>query len=517
MLEMTSFRSAVSGLDSDNYFLLSFIGIGVIFTLIMLWLLRIIVTKRVRENTEQLQQANAKLHQDLAACKAVEKEFVVHKEHLIHVAHYDNLTALPNRIFFNEMLNKNINHANRYDKMLAILIISLDQFQNIMAAIGHPAVELLLKEIAGRFLSVLRAGDILARLSGDEFIVLLNDITDPKIAGSVAEKLLYTCSQPAKIQSQELIITASIGICIYPNDGIRLEDLQKNADMALEKAKRTGGNVFTYFTKEMDIEAHQHIKEKTSLRKAISNNEFVLYFQPLLNLQDGSVNSAEALIRWDHPVHGIITPERFIPHAEETGMILQIGEWVLGEACRINKLWLDQGYQPIRVAVNLSTKQFRNTDIVEQIANALNKSGLDPNYLTLEISENTVMNDVDDSIKKLHAMKKLGVHLTIDNFGTGYISINYLNQIPVNVLKIDRSFVKGIPNNSNDLALANAVISLAHSLGIKAAAEGVETAEQLQFLADATCDVVQGYYLSRPLPQERFILQLRTHATENFA
>lgn len=568
MFEMTSPRSIfLTGMDAINYYLISFLALGVVFSLLLLWLLRALIIKRlekldrevatisknnqlsrrvdatgtdelssvssqinkmlgiieasqsqlekrVEERTEELQKTNVQLQQEITERKTVEQELIVHKEHLVRLAHYDSLTSLPNRVFFNEILNKTINHAGRHKKMLAILFIDLDRFKTINDALGHPTGDLVLKEIAHRFTGVLRAGDILARLGGDEFIILLNDITSAKYASPVAEKLLEICAQPVKVSNHEFFITTSIGICIYPTDGTSLEDLQKNADMAMYKAKKSGGGVYHYFTKEMNTEAHEHIQLEASLRRAINNNEFVLHYQPKLHLADGTICGVEALIRWENPEHGMISPAKFIPLAEETGLIMQIGEWALREACRANKSWQDQGYQPISVAVNLSAKQFRHQDIAQLVSSVLADTGLDPQYLELEITETAVMDNVDLAISKLNDIQKMGVHIAVDDFGTGYTSISYLKQFPISVLKIDQSFIKGIPDNINDLAITSAVIALAHSLNMQVVAEGVETAEQLQYLADHGCDVVQGYYLSRPLPENKIILQLIDKSTK---
>lgn len=561
MIQMKTPRAIYqTGVRAIKYYLISFIVLGVLFSLLMLWLLRILIIRRlerldnevaeiseksalsqrvdvsgsdelssvaveinkmmdiiqasheklelrVEERTEELQKTNVHLQQEITERKSVERELIIHKEHLVRLAHYDSLTSLPNRVFFNEILNKAINHAARNKKSLAVLFIDLDRFKTINDALGHPTGDLVLKEIASRFSTVLRAGDIIARLGGDEFIILLNDIADPKYVSPVAEKLLQVCVQPVKISQHEFFITASIGICVYPNDGLSLEDLQKNADMAMYKAKRAGGGVFQYYTEEMHVAAHEHMQLETALRKAITNNEFVLHYQPLLNLKDGVLIGVEALIRWNSPEFGFVSPAKFIPLAEETGLIMQIGEWVLREACRANRSWQDQGYNPIMVAVNFSARQFRHQDITQLVSDVLKDTGLEAKYLELEITETAVMDNVESAISRLNDIKQMGVEISVDDFGTGYTSISYLKRFPINVLKIDQGFIKGIPNNQNDMSITTAIIALAHSLGIKVIAEGVETTEQLQFLADHDCDIVQGYYLSRPLPEAKVILQ----------
>lgn len=562
MFRMTTPRAIYqTGQKAVTYYLITFVILGIIFSILMLWLLRILIIKRlerldaqvadiseknaihqrvdvkgtdelssvsveinhmldiiqashdqlenrVQERTQELQKTNVQLQQEITERKSVERELVIHKEHLIRLAHYDNLTALPNRVFFNEILNKAISHAKRHNKILAVLFIDLDRFKNINDALGHPIGDLVLKEMGNRFSSILRAGDILARLGGDEFIVLLNDIGQPEFAGSVAEKILGACSHPVKIDSHEFYITASIGICVFPTDGQSLEDLHKNADMAMYKAKRSGGGIYQFYTQEMDIAAHEHIKLEAALRKAIQNQEFVLHFQPQLNLQTGVIECVEALIRWEHPELGMISPAKFIPLAEETGLILPIGEWTIREACRINKEWQNAGYDPISVAVNISPKQFRHQDIAEIITNVLNDTGLSAKYLEMEITETAVMDDVEIAISRLKTIHAMGVHISIDDFGTGYTSISYLKQFPVNVLKIDQQFIKGIPDSQNDLAITSAVIALGHNLGLKIVAEGVETAEQMQYLTDHHCDLIQGYFISRPLPANKITLQL---------
>lgn len=558
---MVSPRSIfLSGQEAISYYLVAFIGLGILFSILIIFLIRRLIVRRlecldhqvadisaknalsqrvdvsgndelssvssqinammdiiqasheqleqrVEERTQELQKTNVQLQQEITERKSVEKELIIHKEHLVRLAHYDNLTALPNRVFFHEILNKAISHAARHQKSLAILFIDLDRFKNINDALGHPTGDIVLKEIASRFVEVLRSGDILARLGGDEFIVLLNDISQPKFVSPVAQKLLETCAVPVKTHSHEFFITASIGICIYPNDGTSLEDLLKNADMAMYKAKRSGGGVYQYFTQEMNLEAHEHIRLEAALRKAIANNEFVLHYQPKLNLNDGKITGVEALIRWDSPEHGMVSPAKFIPLAEETGLIMQIGEWALREACRTCKSWLDEGYDPIVVAVNLSPKQFRHQDIAQLVAQVLQSTQLDAKYLELEITETAVMDNVEAAINRLNDIQQMGVSISVDDFGTGYTSISYLKQFPVKVLKIDQSFIKGIPDSQNDIAITSAVIALAHSLSMKVVAEGVETVEQLQYLADHNCDMIQGYYISRPLPEKKIVLQ----------
>lgn len=469
--------------------------------IILGWLQRTLTgeTKKEPGVHASLSQSKTTLNQDATHA---------HKDHLVNLTYYDSLTALPNRVYFNETLNKTLNHASRHKKIMAVLLIDLDRFRHINDAFGHSTGDLVLMEVAKRFKTTLRAGDVIARMDGDEFIILLSDIEHAKFASFVAEKIVQCTPLPMVVDNHAITLTASIGISVYPTDGNSLEDLQRNAAKAMHQAKEAGSGVFHYFTKAMNLEAHKHIQLEVALKKAISNHEFILHYQPKLNLSDGSIEGVEALIRWDNPEVGLITPSEFIPLAEETGLILKIGEWALREACQTNQAWQTQGYEPITVAVNLSAKQFQHPNIAELVKNILAESGMDPKYLELEITETAVMEDVDAAITKLNDIQKMGVRISIDDFGTGYTSISYLKKFPINTLKIDQSFIKDIPGDANNTAITSAVIALAHTLGMKVVAEGVETAEQLQYLADNACDIVQGYYLSRPLPEQKIVLQL---------
>jgi diguanylate cyclase (GGDEF)-like protein len=559
MFRMTAPRSIyLIGLNSLHYYLGSFILLGVIFSTFMLWMLRILIIRRleklnrevaqisskrklsrrikikgndelsslakrinsmlstiqsthdqlelrVTERTKELQNTNIQLQQEITDRQAIENELLMHKDHLLRLAHYDNLTSLPNRVFFNEILNKALSHALRYSKLIAVLFIDLDRFKAINDALGHSVGDEVLKVFAQRFSNSLRNGDVVARLGGDEFIILLNDIEHIKFAGTVAEKLLHACTQPVILNDNEFFLTASIGISIYPDDGHTLEDLQRNADMAMYKAKKMGGSQYHLYTQEMNTEAHEHIKLEAALRKAITNNEFTLHYQPKFNLNNNLITGVEALIRWEHPELGLISPATFIPLAEETGLILKIGEWALRHACRANKSWQEQGYEPLTMAVNLSAIEFRHQNIAHLVSSILQETGLDAKYLELEITETAIMDDLNYTIIKLNDLRKMGVQIAIDDFGTGYTSINYLKQYPVNILKIDQEFIKGIPHNKNDMAITTAIIGLGHSLGMKVIAEGVETPEQMKYLADEQCDAVQGYYLSRPLTEQKIL------------
>lgn len=434
------------------------------------------------------------------------------KEHLVQLTHYDDLTSLPNRIFFNEMLNKSINHAKRLNKSLALLFIDLDHFKTINETHGTTVGDLILKEMALRFSSVIRTDDSIARLGGDEFIILLADILNGTIASSVAEKILQICKNPIHINNQEFFLSTSIGISIFPNDGETLEDLQKHADMAMHKAKTSQGNNFKYYQKAMEVYAQQQQQLQNALRQALELNEFVLYYQPKYSLEDGIIRGVEALIRWENPSIGFLTPEQFIPFAEESDLIIKIGEWTLHQACQQAKKWQQQGFKPLTIAINISPKQLEQPDFVPFVKSILSSTELDPHYLEIEITESTIMSNLENTTTKIQALRAVGISIAIDDFGTGYTSIHLLKHLPINTLKIDQSFIKGIPQNQNDIAITHAIITLAHSLHMKVTAEGVEHTEQLQFLAEQECDLVQGYYLSRPLSEKKLLLQLSRNA-----
>lgn len=431
-------------------------------------------------------------------------QYITHKKSVSN-QEKESLTELPNRLLFNEALNKAISHAKRHNKVCAVLIIDIDAFKNINATLGESVGNYVLKEIGKRLIKTLRTEDLVAHLEGDEFIVLLNDITKPKFASIVAEKVLQVCAEPIK----EFSLTASIGISIYPNDGLSLENMLKNADTALYKAKHQGGNTYQFYTHGMNLEAREFIKLESDLRNAIDKNQLVLYYQPKLYIKKGSITGVEALLRWAHPELGILHPGQFIPIAEDIGLITKIGEWALNEACKMNKHWQNEGYEHFTVALNLSPKQFEHPDLTKTIGTILKETELDPKYLELELSESTIMDNIDVAKNRLDGIKALGVQLSIDRFGSGYTSISHLKQFPISAIKIDQSYIQGVPNNPNDTAITNAFIGLAHHLGLEVVAEGVETAEQVQYLTMQNCDIVQGYYLSHPLPAQKIVLQFK--------
>lgn len=501
---------SITSLDAIRYPFDIYFSLAVITCLVTLLILEIYSNNSKAEHQQLTKKFNEQLLEEVKERRTLENKLQSSaQEALVELAHYDALTSLPNRVFFNETLNKSMSHAKRHKKNLALLQLNIDRFNAINNTYGESLGNKVIKELASRFVTTLRSEDVLAHLDGDEFIILLNDIGKPKFASAVAEKLLAVCKEPFKIDGHEIFLSVSIGICIYPNDGDSLEDLLTNVDKALHKAKRLTNKKYQFYAVDMDAEAHEYIKLETALRKAIENNELVIYYQPKLHIKKGNIAGVESLIRWMHPDYGLINPTKFLPIAEETGLIMKIGEWALREACKTNKRWQDEGYEHFSMAVNLSSKQFHNPNIDQLIADVLAETGLNPKYLEIEITENTVMEDVDYAAKILEKIKKTGVQLSIDHFGTGYTSISHLKRFPVNIIKIDQNFIKGVPNNPDDSAITSAIIALAHNLAFEVVAEGVETAEQVQFLADHNCDMVQGYFLSHPLPEKMIVSQFK--------
>jgi diguanylate cyclase (GGDEF)-like protein/PAS domain S-box-containing protein len=429
-------------------------------------------------------------------------QFIARKEaesNLTFFANHDALTGLPNRAMFNERLAQALARAHRYNKMAAVLFIDLDRFKIINDTLGHDAGDRLLKQLAERLRECLREGDTVGRQGGDEFVVLIEDVTDPNQVTGVAQKMLETIAQPYRIAGQEFHVTASIGISICPDDGRDQHALLKNADIAMYRAKERGKNNYQFYSAQMNLHSFERLALETSLRHAVERSEFLLHYQPKVNIRSGRITGVEALVRWQHPELGMVSPAQFIPLAEETGLIVQIGEWVLRTACSQARGWLDQGLPNISVAVNLSARQFARDDLAASIMNVVRETGMDPRWLELEITESTVMHNPDLAAEVLRQLKDVGVRVAIDDFGTGYSSLGYLKRFPIDSVKVDRSFILDIPDDKDDVAITCAVIAMAHSLRLKVVAEGVETAEQYGFLRDQDCDEIQGYYFSPPV------------------
>ena len=417
------------------------------------------------------------------------------------LAFYDALTGLANRRLFKNRLDKAVKSAQRINTSIALLFLDLDQFKRINDSLGHDIGDSLLKETAKRLEHNVRKNDTVSRIGGDEFTILLTDINNTNDVRIVAEKILHSLSRPFMLHGQEIISTVSIGITLTPEDSIDSNTLMKNADLAMYRAKELGRNNFQFFSEDMNTSILHHLEVEKELNIAIKRNQFVLMYQPKISLIDNRITGVETLVRWRHPEKGIIAPDDFISIAEETGQIIKIGAWVLEHSCHEMGALIREGLMPknAKVAVNLSAKQFSDPDLLQTVLNILTQSKIDPLNLELEITESIIMDDVEAAIGIMEAIKSRGINLAIDDFGTGYSSLAYLKRFPIDVLKVDRSFVMDIPKDKTDMAITSAVIAMGHKLSMRVVAEGIETQEQLDFLRDNGCDDGQGYLLSRPL------------------
>ena len=425
------------------------------------------------------------------------------EERLHHLAYYDALTKLPNRILFNDRLNQAMARASRSNQMVAVMLLDLDRFKIINDTLGHMAGDTLLIDVARRVGGCMRESDTVARLGGDEFIVVLPDMDNINHASLVAQKIIDVLTQPFTLENQEVFITASIGISFYPSSGDNAETLVKAADIAMYHAKEQGRNNYQFYRSSVSDETSALFALEHSLRRALERNELSLHYQPQIDIETGGITGMEALLRWQHPERGMIPPSEFIPLAEETGLIIPIGEWVLRSACAQNKEWQDSGMPPVRIAVNLSVRQLKQKNLVAKITEILAETGLETQWLELELTESMIMQNAEDSIQQLNDIKALGIGLAIDDFGTGYSSLSYLKRFPIDRVKIDQSFVQGVCSNPDDAAISQAIIALANSLNLKVTAEGVETPASFLSCANtsaampkATCSVI----LFRPIP-----------------
>jgi diguanylate cyclase (GGDEF)-like protein/PAS domain S-box-containing protein len=432
-------------------------------------------------------------------CRDVTERKEIQRQ-LFHLAHFDALTGLPNRVLFVDRLKQTKAQTQRRNQLMAVAFLDLDRFKVINDTLGHPLGDKLLQAVASRLQSGIRQVDTLARIGGDEFVIILGNLKEQADAERVTAKLMQMLAQPFVIDQHELFITCSIGISLFPRDDEDLDNLIKKADLAMYAAKGKGKCSFCFYSSEMDEHAHKRFVLENGLRKAIERQEFLLYYQPKVDVLSGQITSMEALLRWAHPELGIVAPADFIPLAEESGLIIPLGEWVLTEACRQNKLWQDEGSFRLRVAVNLSGYQLQRNDFIATVHRVLTETQLAPEFLELEITETVIMQHPEYVVGVLSQLRDLGIHISIDDFGTGYSSLSHLKKFSVNTLKIDKSFVKDIETNKTDAAIASAIVSMGNSLNLRVVAEGVETEAQFTILQDTRCDEVQGYLFSKPLP-----------------
>ena len=424
---------------------------------------------------------------------------------LEHLAHHDPLTGLPNRLLLQSRLQHALERAERHGARVAVLYIDLDRFKNVNDSLGHPVGDTLLDALAQRLLGRLRDEDTLGRLGGDEFLLILENAKRPEDAANMAQALIALLEKPFSLPGgHEVYVGASIGISLFPEDGTSVTELVQHADVAMYKAKEMGRNTCSFYTPALTHAANERLEMEARLRRALQQNEFVLHYQPQVDMATGAVAGCEALLRWNDPERGMIPPDRFVPLAEETGLIVPIGDWVLAEACSQARVWREQGLPVPSISVNISTRQLRQPGFAGSVAQALQASGLEPERLKLELTESMIMHHEEHAEGLLRELKTLGVRLSIDDFGTGYSSLAYLKRFPIDELKIDRSFVQDLTDDSNDMEIAAAIISMAHSLRLNVVAEGVETSAQREFLAAQGCQSFQGFLVSRPVPAAEF-------------
>jgi diguanylate cyclase (GGDEF)-like protein/PAS domain S-box-containing protein len=437
------------------------------------------------------------------------------EEQILRLAHYDSLTGLPNRLLFKDRLSQAMANAQRYGRKVAVMFLDLDHFKRINDTLGHNFGDLLLQRVGDRLMTCVRSTDSIARMvpeetkptvarmGGDEFILMLSNIKQVQHVAIVAQRILNGLSQPFVVGTQEIYTSVSIGITIYPIDSEDPETLLKYADTAMYQAKEKGRNNYQFYTGSMNVAAVERFTTENQLRRALARNEFQLYYQAQVDIRRRKVVGVEALVRWVHPEKGLVSPLSFIPLAEETGLIVPIGQWILRTACAQNQIWQKAGFAPVRMTVNISSVQFREKNFVENVVRTLADIGLDPQHLELELTEGVVMENVETTLATLHALKERGIQLAIDDFGTGYSSLSYLKRFPIHTLKIDRSFVKDLDRDPNAAAIGKSIIGLAHNLSLQVVAEGVETEQQMEFLQKCGCDHMQGYLFHMPEPAER--------------
>ena len=433
---------------------------------------------------------------------------------MTHSAQHDFLTELPNRMLLNDRISHAITLARRHKKKVAMLFLDLDGFKHINDSLGHPVGDKLLQSIAKRLVNCIRGTDTVSRQGGDEFIVLLSEVEHSEDAAITARRMLQAVAEAHSIGQHDLHVTSSIGVSIYPDDGLDAETLIKNADTAMYQAKENGRQSYRFFKPDMNVRAVERQSIEASLRRALERQEFSLHYQPKINLRTGEIAGAEALIRWTHPTRGVVSPAEFIPIAEDCGLILPIGKWVLREACEQARAWVDAGLSLGTIAVNISAMEFRGENFLEGVFAILKDTGLDPRSLELELTESVLMKRAESTESVLKTLRARGVQLAVDDFGTGYSSLSYLGKFPVDALKIDQSFVRQITSSPAETTIVAAIISMGRSLKLRVVAEGVETQEEMMYLQAHQCDEAQGYYFSRPVPRQQFAQLLETGIAE---
>ena len=433
------------------------------------------------------------------------------EETIKNLVFFDVLTGLPNRALFNDRLRQELAKAHRHNQLLAIMFLDLDRFKVINDTFGHNTGDLFLQSVSERLKGIVREGDTVSRLGGDEFILLFPDIKNIEDATAIAQKIIEKLSEVFVLSDKELYITASIGISFFPQNGNNVETLVKNADTAMYYAKGEGRNNYQFYTPTISTISAEKLMMESNLRKALQQKELILYYQPQLDLISGKVIGAEVLLRWQNDDYGLMLPSRFIPLAEETGIIQSIGEWVLRSACAQTKAWQEAGLPPILMSVNVSMQQFKDKSFINMLRTILQETNLEPQYLVLELTESALMQNSALTISMLNELKSFGIHIAIDDFGTGYSSLSYLKYLPLSKVKLDQSFVRSLTIDPNDEAISKAIIAMAHSLNLKVVAEGVENVDQLSFLRSHQCDEVQGFLFSKPVPENEFTRLLTTY------
>lgn len=437
-----------------------------------------------------------------------------YENQLLYQANYDILTGLPNRSLLNERFGQVVAAMDRRHANLALMLVDLDNFKLVLDSRGHAAGDQLLSEVAKRIRAIIRKSDIVARLDGDTFAIFLGPVATDKSVAKVAEHILAILSDPFSIEGHDIFLTGSIGIAVHPNGSDSLDHFLQHAGVAMNRAKQSGGNSFHFFGTEMHNRIQEQLAIETRLRQALGNDEFLLYYQPQIELKTGRVVGVEALIRWRPEGEALVGPNKFIPLLEETGLIIPVGEWVLKSACEQLNKWHDAGYD-IRISVNISARQFHSDNIVERISNVVQMSGCHPSRICLELTESLIMQELEKNIRKMVLLREMGFCLSIDDFGVGYSSLAYLSRMPITEIKIDQSFVRGLSSNPRDAAIVNAIIHMANDLGMNVVAEGIETEEQLRYLSDNDCEIGQGFYFSRPMPPNEFTFGVAFHPLQN--